>query len=86
MVHEVGEKVSVMAKFKDNRFAPVRFRWGNRVHRLREVTGRWSEHDGQYRIYHFAAVSESDGFYEISFHTRNMEWILDKFALDESGG
>ncbi len=83
MVENVEEKIPVMVRFRENRFEPVRFRWRERLHRIRAVTGRWSEHDGQYKVYHFAAVSESDDFYEISFRTRSMEWWLDRFMAGE---
>jgi hypothetical protein len=83
MVQEIGEKVSVIARFRDNRFEPVRFKWEGRLCRIRTVTGRWSEHDGQYKIYHFSVVSETDSFYELSFHTKGMEWVLDRFTVGE---
>ena len=79
MVQEIGENISVIARFRENRFEPVRFKWQGRLHRIRTVTGRWSEHDGQYKIYRFAVVSEADSFYELSFHTKHMEWVLDRF-------
>lgn len=77
MVQEVGETVPVLARFAGNRFEPLRFQWEGRPHRVREITGRWAEHDGQYRIYHFAVVSDTDTFYELSLHTRHMHWVLD---------
>ena len=83
MVEQVGEKVTVLARLREGRFEPVRFAWRGRRHRIRSITGRWAEHDGRYRIYHFAAVSDTDTFYELSLHTRNMEWVLDRFMVGE---
>jgi hypothetical protein len=85
VVQDVGETISVLARFMVSRFEPMRFEWQGRLHRVRRITGRWAEHDGQYRIYHFALVSDTDSFYEVSLHTRHMHWVLDRFMAGEPG-
>lgn len=65
------------------RFEPLRFSWQGRARRVRQVTGRWAEHDGQYHVYHFAVVSDTDTFYELSLHTRHMHWVLDSFMVGD---
>ena len=74
----VEENVSVISRFEGGKFKPVRFQWRGRTHRVREVTGCWAAHDGQYKIYHFAVVSDADDYYEMSFHTRDMSWYVDR--------
>lgn len=83
MVRVIGEPVAVMSRFRSGQFEPVRVKWRSHTIKVREVTGRWSRHDGQYNIYHFALVGEGDAFYEMSFHTRDMMWYMDKMAIDE---
>jgi hypothetical protein len=82
MVRLVGEPVTALSRFGRGRFSPVRVQWRNHLIRVRTVTGRWTQHDGQFFIYHFALVSDSDAFYEVSFHTRDMTWYLDKMAVE----
>ena len=82
-MQNVGEDISVLARFVPGGFEPVRFIWEGRPRKVKQVTGRWAEHDGQYRIYHFALVSETDTFYEISLHTRHMRWVLDRFMAGD---
>ncbi|HOO55182.1 MAG TPA: hypothetical protein PLN69_00030 [bacterium] len=83
MVTQVGERISVLARFSGAKFEPLKFAWNRRLHRISSVNGRWAEHDGEYRIYHFAVVSDTDTFYELSFHTRNMRWILDRYMAGD---
>ncbi|HOX28968.1 MAG TPA: hypothetical protein PLQ76_07445 [bacterium] len=83
MMQRIGEKISVIARFRGAGFEPSMFKWEGRPHKVKSVNGRWAEHDGQFNIYHFAVVSDTDVFYEISFHTREMAWVLDKFMIDE---
>ena len=85
MVQVIGEQVAVLSRFSSTgRFEPVRMKWRNHSVRVREVTGRWDRHDGQFKIYHFALVGEGDSFYEVTFHTRDMAWRLEKMALDQA--
>lgn len=78
MIQQVDEPIAVLARFQDGRFEPRKFLWGGRARAVRRVTGRWAEHDGQYRIYHFAVVSDTGSCYEMSLHTRGMDWVLDR--------
>jgi len=82
-VEDVGEIIDVLAVFRDGRFEPRKFKWRGRAHKIGRVNGRWAEHDGKYRVYHFAVVSDSDSFYELSLRTKSMEWTLDRFMVGE---
>lgn len=78
----VEEKTGVISRFEDGQFRPVSFLWRGRARKVKKVTGRWGSHDGQYRIYHFSIVSETDDFFEMSFHTRDMSWYIDRFMTE----
>ena len=85
MVQVIAEQVAVLSRFNSGgRFEPVRIKWRNHNIKVHEITGRWNRHDGQFTIYHFALVGEGDTFYEITFHTRDMIWRLEKMALSEA--
>lgn len=84
MVQVIGETVAVLSRFSSGGgFEPVRIKWRNHKIKVQGVTGRWDRHDGQFKIYHFALTGEGDTFYEITFHTRDMTWHLEKMALNE---
>ena len=55
----VDEKTPVISRFEEGKFRPVHFRRNGRTHRVREITGHWAAHDGQYKIYHFALVADT---------------------------
>ncbi len=78
MIQQVGESIPVLARFRDGRFEPRKFLWGGGVRIVERVTGRWSEHDGQYKIYHFAVMTDTGSCCELSLHTRHMVWLLDR--------
>lgn len=75
-MERLNEPVNVVARFRDGKFEPTRFVWNGRMHKIAGVTGRWATSEGQYRVYHFSVVSDTDAYYEIEMNTRNMEWLL----------
>lgn len=84
MIRMIGDPVIAVTRFNDSgSFSPVRLRWRNHDIKVTEITGRWSCHDGQYKIYNFALVGEGDAYYEVSFHTRDMTWYIDKMAVED---
>lgn len=84
MVRVIGEPVVALTRFgPEGHFEPVRVLWRSHRIKVSRVTGRWSSHDGQFKIYYFALAGDTDAFYEVSFHTRDMTWRLEKMALDE---
>ena len=84
VIHQVGDTIPVLVRFRDGQFEPLRFKWSGRTRLVDRVTGRWAEHDGQYRIYHFAIISDTESCYELSFHVRRMEWVLDRVLAGDT--
>ncbi|MBF0345714.1 MAG: hypothetical protein HQL06_15980 [Nitrospirae bacterium] len=74
----VGEQVSVVASFGGKeRVRPVKFRWAHRVVQITEVTYRWTDRQGQSKVYHFC-VTDGSTIYELSFNATSIVWKLDK--------
>jgi hypothetical protein len=78
MVQEINEPITVLTRFSGGQLDPLRFKWNNRVFDIERITGKWEEHDGQYKLYYFAVVTGEDDFYELIYSTRTMGWTLSR--------
>ena len=77
---DVEEPIDVIAVFECSRMRPIRFKWKDRVYRVKQVTGTWISEIGRYRYRHFAVVDESTNFFELSFGERDTSWTLTRIA------
>ncbi len=82
MIHEINESVTVLTRFSGGQLDPLRFKWKNRVFDIDRVTGKWEEHDGQYKLHYFSVVTSEEDFYELIYNTRTMGWTLSRTDLD----
>ncbi len=78
---EIGDKVEVIALFRDGRLRPLKFRWKDRVYRIERVNGEWVSDEGQTRFYHFSVMTNGPDVYEIRFNSGNRVWNLARVAL-----
>ena len=78
---EIGEKIEVISYFQGGTIHPLRFRWQERVYRIRKVHGRWSSLLGSNRIYHFSVGVEGPDVYELSFSSETQEWEVSRICL-----
>ncbi len=77
---DVEEPIDVIAVFENSRMRPIRFKWKDRVYRVKQVTGTWISEVGRYRHRHFAVVDEATNFFELSFDERDTNWTLTRIA------
>jgi len=82
MIHEINEPVTVLTRFSGGQLDPLRFKWKNRVFDVDRVTGKWEEHDGQYKLHYFSVITGEEDFYELVYNTRTMGWTLSRTDLD----
>ena len=82
MIHEINESVTVLTRFSGGQLDPLRFKWKNRVFDVDRVTGKWEEHDGQYKLHYFSVITSEEDFYELVYNTRTMGWTLSRTDLD----
>jgi hypothetical protein len=82
MIQEINEPVTVLIRFSGGQLDPLRFKWKNRVFDVDRVTGKWEEHDGQYKLHYFSVITREEDFYELVYNTRTMGWTLSRTDLD----
>ena len=78
VVKDVGEPIAVLARFNRGQVDPLRFKWNKRIYDVDRVSGKWEEHEGQYKLYYFAVVTDVEDYYELIYSTRTMGWTLSR--------
>jgi len=82
MIQDINESVTVLTRFSGGHIDPLRFKWRNRVVDVDRVTGKWEEHEGHYKLHHFAVVTKEKDYYELIYDTRTMGWTLSRTDLE----
>ena len=82
MIHDINEPVTVLTRFSKGQIDPLRFKWKNRIFDVDRVTGKWEEHDGQFKLHYFSVVTKEEDFYELVYDTRTMGWTLSRTDLE----
>ncbi len=82
MIQDINEAVTVLTRFSGGQIDPLRFKWKSRVFDVDRVTGKWEEHDGQYKLYYFAVVTKAEDYYELIYSTRTVGWTLSRTDLE----
>lgn len=73
----IDESISVIALFDaPYRIKPIKFLWGKRSFKIKEITYHWKSNKGSSTIYHFS-VTDSRTLYEISFNSNTLLWRLE---------
>jgi hypothetical protein len=76
MIEAIGEVISVEALFQEGRLIPRLFNWRRRSYPIKQITGHWSEREGQFRRYHYTVATDQPDIYELAFSTRDLGWQL----------
>jgi hypothetical protein len=82
MIQEINEPITVLTRFSGGQLDPLRFKWKNRVFDIERITGKWEEHDGQYKLHYFSVITREEDFYELIYNTRTMGWTLSRTDLE----
>ena len=82
MIQEINESVTVLTRFSDGRIDPLRFKWKSRIVDIDRITGKWEEHEGQYKLHHFSVVTREEDYFELIYDTRTMGWTLSRTDLE----
>ncbi len=72
---EIDEPVVVEATFYEGRIRPLRFKWNNRIIKIKRVTYHWTQRDG-FRMIHFFSVTDGGTLYSLSYETDTLCWRL----------
>jgi hypothetical protein len=73
---EANEQIEVLAEFKNGNLKPRKFRWRNRVYKIKRICGAYRHREGQSMTYNYAVMSDSGNVYEITFNLNKASWYL----------
>jgi hypothetical protein len=74
---EIGEKIKVLAVFKNGTIFPHIFEWNNRRHKVDKVNLSYQEREGQSINYYFAV--ESGGLVaKLKYNDKGMDWSIEE--------
>lgn len=77
MYQTIHEPIAVVGVFDQAKFLPKKFRWGQRVVSVEQVTLLSKERDGLVPIHHYSVVSAGT-LYRLSFHPQDITWFLEE--------
>jgi hypothetical protein len=80
-IEEIFEPVEVIALFRSGKLSPIRFRWRERVYRVKSVNGNWFVEEGTVRFHHFAVQCGGPDVYDLAYNSRAHDWKLEKVSL-----
>lgn len=74
---EIGEKIKVLAIFKNGTIFPHVFEWNNRRHKIDKVNLSYQERDGESINYYFAI--EAKGLVaKLKYNDKDMDWSIEE--------
>ncbi|MFH0881560.1 MAG: hypothetical protein V2A56_01100 [bacterium] len=78
---DIGDRIEMIALFRDGRIRPLKFRWRNRVHKVERVNGEWATDQGQTRLYHYSVMTSGPDVYELTYNSDSRGWVLARVCL-----
>lgn len=79
---EIGDRIEVIALFRDGRLRPLKFRWHGRVHNIERINGQWATDEGRARLSHFSVITaEGPDAYELIYNCDSRNWTLTQISL-----
>ena len=82
MIQDINEAITVLTRFSGGHLDPLRFKWKSRIFDVDRVTGKWEEREGHFKLHHFAVITKEENYYELTYNTRTMDWMLSKTDLE----
>jgi hypothetical protein len=81
-IETLDESISVITLFECGRLKPLRFLWRGRTVPIKHLASHWTTREGRDLTHFYSVSSNGSDYYEISFHTRTFEWMLNKVFLE----
>ena len=78
---DIGDKLEMIALFRDGRIQPLKFKWRSRVYKIQRVNGEWVSDEGQTRLYHYSIMTSGPDVYELTYNSGTRGWILNRVCL-----
>jgi hypothetical protein len=76
MLELLNQPIEVLSLFAEGRVRPLRFRWRNRVVKVRRLTGEWVRQEGIGRVQYFSVLAENDDYFELAYDVDQGSWRL----------
>ena len=80
-VHEVSERITVGAVFRNNKIIPKWFYLGKDKHTVKNIEQFWQTKEGEAPLLFFV-VNDGVNIYEIRLNQKNLEWRLEKVYME----
>ena len=81
MFESINEKIKVLVEFDGSKVMPKFIKWRNKTYRIEKLNMVHKERDGNDKIYYFS-VSDNVNFFRLSFHTRDLGWIIEELYFE----
>jgi hypothetical protein len=78
---EINEAIEVISYFKAGKLKPLRFRWKERVYKVRKINGVWVDKEGYNKQHHYSIIADSTDYFELRFNTDNMVWTIGRIYM-----
>jgi hypothetical protein len=78
---DIGDKIEMIALFRDGRINPLKFRWRERVYSVKRVNGEWVSDEGETRMYHYSLMTTGPDVYEITYNSQTKGWMINRVCL-----
>ena len=82
MLELVNQPIEVLTVFAEGKLRPLRFKWRNRVVRVRQVTGEWAREEGIGPVRYFAVLAETSDYFELAYDVGRSRWRLCRVWLE----
>ena len=70
----INEPIEVITYFHAAGMQPLRFRWRDRVYKIAEVNGVWTDRKGHDRIVHYHVATRESGSFELIYFSNDVQW------------
>ena len=81
MYQRIHEEISVLGIFKNHKFIPKKFNWGNKTYSINEITLISDIKDGGVRKRLYSVVSSAN-VYRLEFNRETEAWLLEEIWLE----
>ncbi len=78
---DIFDPIEVISHFKDGKLKPLRFKWNNRVYKIKQLNGHWVNNLGFDKEHHFSVIADTSDSFEILFNNSDFKWQIAKVCL-----
>ncbi len=80
---DINEPIEVITHFAKNEVRPLRFKWNDRVYKIRQWNSFWIHKKGYDRQYHFGVRLDNSDRVVLQFDDDTLQWRIARIYLEE---